>query len=80
MRFCQSLPVVEHFYADKNSVFLSYGHCRFIVLPLCVIAHKVALSVVMGECGHIVRVWARVHVCWYVYACIASSVLWALSE
>ena len=44
------------------------------------IAHEVALSVVMGECGHVVSVWARVHACWYVYACVVSSVLWVLTE
>ena len=44
------------------------------------IAHEVALSVVMGECDHVVRVWACVHACWYVYACVVSSVMWALTE
>ena len=44
------------------------------------IAHEVALSVVMGECGHVVSVWARVYVCWYIYACVVSSVLWVLTE
>ena len=51
-----------------------------IVLPLCVTAHKVALSVVTGECDHVVRVWAFVHACWYVYACVVGSVMWAQSE
>ena len=51
-----------------------------IVLPLCVTAHEVAPSVVTGKCSHVVRVWACVHACWYIYACVVSSVMWAVTE
>ena len=52
---------------QSSSVMATVVLFNIVLTPVCVIAHEVALSVVTRECGHVVRVWARVHVCWYTY-------------